>query len=92
VTRLVDAAPAGSYLVISHVASDIDAEKIAEATERLNQLSHQRFTLRTHGQVTRFFDGLQIIEPGLVRVEDWRPVSELEHHNRSAMWGGVARK
>ena len=92
VTRLVDAVPAGSYLAISHVASDIDAEKIAEATARLNQLSHQHFTLRDHAGVTRFFDGLELLEPGLVRVEDWRPVSELEHRNRSAMWGAVACK
>jgi len=92
VTRLVDAVPAGSYLAISHVASDIDPEKIAEATARLNQLSHQHFTLRDHAGVTRFFDGLELLEPGLVRVEDWRAVSELERHNRSAMWGGVARK
>ncbi|HEV2242256.1 MAG TPA: SAM-dependent methyltransferase, partial [Streptosporangiaceae bacterium] len=92
VTRLVDAVPAGSYLAISHVASDIDAEKIAEATARLNQLSHQHFTLRDNAGVTRFFDGLEMLEPGLVRVEDWRPVSELERHNRSAVWGGVARK
>jgi hypothetical protein len=92
VTRLVDAVPPGSYLAISHVASDIDAEKIAEATSRLNQLSHQRFTLRDHAGVARFFDGLELLEPGLVRVEDWRPVSELEHRNRSAMWGAVAGK
>jgi hypothetical protein len=77
---------------MSHVASDIDPEKIAEATERLNHLSHQHFTLRDHAQVTRFFDGLELLEPGVVRVEEWRPVSELERQNRSAVWGGVARK
>jgi hypothetical protein len=92
VATLLDAVPPGSYLAMSHVASDIDPEKIAEATERLNQLSHQHFTLRDHAQVTRFFDGLELLGPGVVRVEEWRPVSELERQNRSAVWGGVARK
>jgi S-adenosyl methyltransferase len=92
VATLLDAVPPGSYLALSHVASDIDPEKIAEATERLNQLSHQHFTLRDHAQVTRFFDGLELLEPGVARVEEWRPASELEQQNRSAVWGGVARK
>jgi S-adenosyl methyltransferase len=92
VARLIDAMPAGSYLAISHVASDIDPEKIAEATARLNQLSHQHFTLRNHAEVTRFFGDLELLEPGVVRVEEWRPASELEGRNRSAVWGGVARK
>ena len=91
VAKLMDAVPPGSYLALSHVASDIDAEQIAEATARLNQLSHQHFTLRDHGQVLRFFDGLELLEPGVVRVEEWRP-GELETRYASAMWGGVARK
>jgi hypothetical protein len=91
VAKLMDAVPPGSYLVLSHVASDIDPEQIAEATARLNQLSHQHFTLRDHAQVLRFFDGLELLEPGVVRVEQWR-ASELETRYRSAMWGGVGRK
>ena len=87
----MDAVPSGSYLVVSHVASDIDPEQIAEATARLNQLSHQRFTLRDHAQVRRFFDGLELLEPGVARVEEWR-APELETRDRSAMWGGVGRK
>ena len=81
----------GSYLALSHVASDIDPGQIAEATARLNQLSRQHFTLRDHDQVLRFFEGLELLEPGVVRVENWR-ASELETRYRSAMWGGVARK
>ena len=91
VARLLDAVPPGSYLALSHVASDIDAEQIAEATARLNQLSHQHFTLRDHPQVLRFFGGLELLDPGVVRVEKWR-ASELETRHRSAMWGGVGRK
>jgi hypothetical protein len=91
VAKLMDAVPPGSYLVLSHVASDIDPEQIAAATARLNQLSHQQFTLRDHARVLGFFDGLELQEPGVVRVEDWR-ASEIETRFRSAMWGGMARK
>ena len=91
VAKLMDAVPSGSYLVLSHVASDIDPEQIAEATARLNQLSRQRFTLRDHARVLRFFDGLELLEPGVARVEEWR-APELETLDRSAMWGGVGRK
>ena len=91
VAKLMDAVPSGSYLVLSHVASDIDPEQIAEATARLNQLSRQHFTLRDHAQVLRFFGGLELLEPGVARVEEWR-APELETRDRSAMWGGVGRK
>ena len=91
VAKLLDAVPPGSYLALSHVASDIDPEQIAEATARLNQRSHQHFTLRDHAQVLRFFEGLELLEPGVVRVEEWR-ASELETRYRSALWGGVGRK
>jgi hypothetical protein len=59
--------------------------------ERLNQLSHQHFTLRDHAQVLRLFNGLELLEPGVVRVEEWR-APEVETRHRSAMWGGVGRK
>jgi hypothetical protein len=92
VNQLVSATVPGSFLVLSHPASDIDPEKIAEATDRLNRLSRQHFTLRTHDQVSQFFGGLELAEPGVVRVEEWRPESDLEALNVSAMWGGLARK
>ena len=92
VTTLLDAVPAGSYLTVSHPASDIDPEKIADATARLNQLSHQHFTLRDHDGVSRFFTGLELLDPGVIRIEDWRPEPDREPTNLSAVWGGVARK
>ena len=92
VQRLADAVPPGSYVTLSHPASDIDPEKIAAATARLNELSHQHFTLRTNAEVARLFGGLEMVEPGVVRVEDWRPGSDLDERYVSAMWGGVAVK
>ncbi|MGP8001983.1 MAG: SAM-dependent methyltransferase [Streptosporangiaceae bacterium] len=44
------------------------------------------------GQIARFFDGLEMVEPGLVRVPQWRPASELEARSPAGLWGGVGRK
>jgi SAM-dependent methyltransferase len=71
VSRLMDAVPPGSYLVIGHAASDIDAEASAELARRYNQLSSATITPRSQEQVDRFFAGLDVLPPGVV------PISEL---------------
>jgi len=38
------------------------------------------------------FDGLELVEPGVVRVADWRPDSQLEAASPTGLWGGVGRK
>jgi hypothetical protein len=92
VRQLMAAVPAGSYLALSQVASDIEPEQMAEAARRYNRLAHETQRHRDRAEVTRFFDGLDLVEPGLVPVQQWRPGSGLEAKARSAMWGGVARK
>jgi S-adenosyl methyltransferase len=92
VARLVDAVPPGSYLALSHVASDILPPQATGVVERLNPLMDAPMTPRSQPDVMRFFDGLEMIEPGLVRVQQWRPDSEVEAKCPSNMWGGVARK
>ncbi len=92
VSRLMAAVPAGSYLALSQVASDIEPEQMAEAARRYNRLAHEQQRHRNRAEVTRFFDGLDLAEPGVVPVQQWRPRSEMEARARSAMWGGVARK
>jgi hypothetical protein len=92
VSQLMDAVPPGSYLLLSHVASDIEPEKMAEMGKRLNRLLAQKGTYRSQAGVTDFFDGLELVEPGLVPVQHWRQDSEVEEARRAAMWGGVARK
>ena len=48
--------------------------------------------LRDHAQVTSFFEGLELLEPGVVQLSKWRPRSEVESAAAAALWGGVARK
>ncbi|HZC40000.1 MAG TPA: SAM-dependent methyltransferase [Streptosporangiaceae bacterium] len=92
VARLLDAVPPGSYLAMSHVASDIVPGPAAEMVRRLNLSVQEKTNPRTQAAVTRYFDGLELIEPGVVRVQHWRPDSELESATPSNMWGGVGRK
>ena len=92
VAKLMSAVPPGSYLALSHVASDIEPEKMAAMRERLNRLVAQKGTYRTRGEVTRFFHGLELVEPGMVRIQQWRPDSEIQARSAAAMWGGVGRK
>jgi S-adenosyl methyltransferase len=90
VTELLDAVPPGSYLVLSHPANDIDADKMIEMAKRLNQLMSQRVDLRSHAEVTRFFDGLELVHPGVVRIPEWRPDAPEDAATPATMWGGVA--
>ncbi len=92
VSQLMDAVPPGSYLLLSHVASDIEPEKMAEMGKRLNRLLAQKGYYRNQAEVTQFFTGLELLEPGVVPVQHWRQDSEIEGARRAAMWGGVARK
>jgi S-adenosyl methyltransferase len=92
VGQLMAAVPPGSHLLLSQVASDIEPEKMAEMGKRLNRLLAQKGYYRSQAQVTEFFAGLDLLEPGVVPVQQWRQDSEVEGARRSAMWGGVARK
>jgi hypothetical protein len=92
VTRLLAGVPSGSYLTISHPASDIQAEAGATIAQRLNKVMVQRTTFRSRAQVTSLFAGLDLVEPGIVTVATWRPDSELEAASPTSAWGGVARK
>jgi hypothetical protein len=94
VAELMQAVPEGSFLVISHVPSDMQrqAAGVAEAASRLSRLMTQRVTPRSHAEVTRFFDGLDLIEPGVVPIQQWRPDSEADSAARAGMWGGVGKK
>jgi hypothetical protein len=92
VRTLTAACAPGSYVVISHVASDIDTEQQTELVRRLNQSVAEKATMRDRAGVTRLFDGLELVEPGVVRVSGWRPDSDLEAASPTGLWGGVARK
>jgi hypothetical protein len=93
VATLVDALPAGSYLVLAHPASDIRAASMAEMTRRVNErMSGPRATMRDRAAITRFFDGLDLLEPGVVQPQQWRPDPSVIGPDQVTAWCGVARK
>ncbi|MGH3187816.1 MAG: SAM-dependent methyltransferase [Streptosporangiaceae bacterium] len=71
VARLMAAVPSGSYLVMAHAASDIAPEASAQMARRYNQMSPASITPRSREQVARFFDGLDLLPPGLVPISQW---------------------
>jgi S-adenosyl methyltransferase len=92
VRRLMAPVPAGSYLVISHLAADIQAAAMAGMASRLNELMVQRVKPRSKAEVTAFFDELDLVEPGVIRCPEWRPDRPQDAAGNSTMWGGVGRK
>ena len=92
VNRLMDAAPPGSFLVLTHVASDLEPEAMAEMTRRVNQHVAQPATPRDYATVARFFAGLEMVPPGVVRVPEWRPTSPEAAAAPSTQWGGVGQQ
>jgi S-adenosyl methyltransferase len=89
--RLMAAAAPGSYLAISHGASDIQAEAAAKAGSRYNERSAVPLRLRTHAEVSRFFDGLEILEPGIVPLNQWQP-GQLGPGAPLTAYAGLGRK
>jgi hypothetical protein len=94
ISQLMAECPPGSFLAISHPASDIDSEQFGEATRRFNEAAPEaeRMTLRDNATVAGLFSGLEFVPPGLVRITEWRPDSELQAASPGALWAGVARK
>jgi hypothetical protein len=52
----------------------------------------QQFTMRTRAEVTRFFDGPRLVDPGVVLTHEWRPDSAEESAAPGVLWAGVAEK
>jgi S-adenosyl methyltransferase len=92
VGQLMDAVPSGSYLAISHPANDMTNPGVRRLASRMNELMPMKVRFRSQADVARFFDGLELVEPGLVRGPEWRPDSDADLGNPAAVWAGVARK
>jgi S-adenosyl methyltransferase len=85
--------PTGSYLVLAHPASDVQPAAMAEMTRRVNErMRGARATLRDHAEVISFFDGLDVLDPGVVQPQHWRPDPTTETPAEVTAWCGVARK
>ncbi len=92
VRALLAAMPPGSYVALSHPGRDLGGSNQGEMYRRLNELMPAQIRSRTFEEVTAFFDGTELVPPGVVRITEWRPDSELEARSPGAMWGGAGLK
>lgn len=97
VMRLLEAVPSGSYLALTHATLDlgdqVSTEANTEAQRTWNENSREIITPRTREHILRYFDGLEMLEPGLVSLPHWRPeATRWPEPAAVAGYCGVARK
>jgi hypothetical protein len=96
VRRALERVPSGSFVVLNQLVSH-DEETRDFVTGFMNRSTHGNWgRVREPHDVEAYFDGLDVLEPGLVEINDWRPDSELcARRLEDEGWfefGGVARK
>ncbi len=93
-SRLMDRLPSGSYLVIGHGASDMVPVAAEEMMALYNERSPVKIKLRSRAEVAPFFDGLEPVGRGLVRLDSWWGTEAVEGDTASGLAGyvGIARK
>ncbi len=94
VSRLLAACPEGSYLILTHGSTDFSGEA-GKALVRAYRANGVGLYPRPRAEVLPFFDGLDLLDPGLQLVTDWRPDTEADHLARPediSWYGAVARK
>ncbi|MGR6915700.1 SAM-dependent methyltransferase [[Actinomadura] parvosata] len=90
VRTLLDALPSGSYLAIAH---SLRSPSMEEAAARWNASGATPLALRTEEELLAFFEGMELVEPGLVSLPKWRPEPETSFTDREVFqYGVVGRK
>ena len=96
VHHLVNALPSGSHVVISHGTDDDVPKDVRDQLLRLYSGTTNPVRVRSRAEFTRFFDALELVEPGVVFVPSWRPESAddllVAEPRRSIGFAAVARK
>jgi hypothetical protein len=93
VATVLDALAPGSFLAVSHLGSDIFDEEAQQGFQQIvSRSAQQQYTGRNREQLARFFTGMDLVEPGLVRIEEWRPEPGASNPYKSTAWGAVGRK
>ncbi|MEV5648613.1 SAM-dependent methyltransferase [Nocardia sp. NPDC052254] len=79
----------GSYLSITHAASDLNPETFAKIAQVYAQ-NGMTVPLRDHAAVTRFFDDLELVDPGVVPLHRWRPNPDFYIPEERLAWADKA--
>jgi hypothetical protein len=91
IARFTDVMATGSHLVLSHATHDDQPEEAARARDIYERASSPLVT-RTREQISDFFAGLELVEPGLVLTTQWRPRQPIPRAAQAGLYAGVARK
>lgn len=90
VRELTAAVPPGSYLVISHPTREVSPEAVDRAVSMWNEGGAAKMTTRDPADIATFFDGWELIEPGVVTASQWWP--DGNDTTPTSEYVGVARK
>jgi hypothetical protein len=94
VATLVNAMPSGSYLAMSHVTSDFMTPQQVDGVKAADRQTKVPFQFRSHAEFARFFEGLELLPPGIVPTAGWRPDPDDEPRPtavEAAAYGALAR-
>ncbi len=91
VNQLLDSLPPGSYLMLSHVTGDFDPETWGQIVGIYRE-SGVPAQVRSRDEFSRFFEGLELMEPGIQVATKWRPEPDQETDAQVPLYVGVARK
>ncbi|MGH3825378.1 MAG: SAM-dependent methyltransferase [Pseudonocardiaceae bacterium] len=93
VRHFLNAVPSGSYLVLSHTITSPAMPDVDAAVTFWNEHGTPKLTQRTPRQIAVFFDGLELLEPGIVSCSRWRSeATRWGEPDEVAMFGGIGRK
>lgn len=87
----LDALPAGSFVAMSHFAKDDQDTEMNATLDALDKQLGEAVVRRTRSEVGAFFEGLDLLDPGVVETQDWRP-ADTSGPKPLPMWVAVARK
>lgn len=89
-----DFTPSGSYLQISHATDELHPTEQIQEHQKLYKRATASMNFRGRAQVESFFEGYELVDPGIVLVAQWRPEESVttEAAERIPGWAGVGRK
>lgn len=88
--RYIDALPAGSLVALSHLTADGKPDGMAEVVEAMKN-SRDPMCFRAHAEFASMFEGLDVLEPGIVSAPHWRPDVDYDS-SLEDVYTGVGRK
>lgn len=91
--RFAEAVAPGSHLLISHLSGELLPPGQSEAPKGTARLVPYPFTYRPRTEILACFNGLELVDPGLVRISEWRPDGRVPREQQeAALYGGIGVK